>query len=224
MAGKAATEVELKLLLPDAAAHDRLRAALDALAPADVAAQVNYYLDTVRLDLRRQKAMVRVRVQDGRATVTVKTRARLDHGVSQAAEWERVLPPVEAAPWLQAPPSRIRVAALGLDPGLLVPPLAPDADLHVLGALANTRRTYAVRLADLGAADAMAADPDTNLALELDHSRYSAGAERFELELEHPAAADLAPAVTEWLQRLGIDAEPAAESKYAQFLRVSGTP
>lgn len=219
MAG-AGTEIELKLVLPDADAHDRLRLALDALATPSIAAQVNYYLDTVQLDLRQQKAMVRVRVQDGVATVTVKTRARLEGGVSQAAEWERVLQPEAAAAWLQSPPSRIRAAALGLADGLLAPPLADDADLHVLGALANTRRTYAVTLADLGTTEGCAMPAETALQLELDHSRYSAGRERFELELEHPEAGLLASAVTDFLAGLGIDAEPATESKYAQFLRL----
>ncbi len=47
-----ATEIELKLLLVDEAAHDVVRSALDRIDPhATTLDQVNYYLDTPRADL-----------------------------------------------------------------------------------------------------------------------------------------------------------------------------
>ena len=59
-----ATEVELKLVLPDgAAALAKVATLLTALAPqqADVQQQTNYYLDTTDLQLRAVRAMLRVR-------------------------------------------------------------------------------------------------------------------------------------------------------------------
>jgi uncharacterized protein YjbK len=218
-----ADEVELKLMLEDRDAFLKVREALDALAEAVVHEQVNYYLDTTRLSLRAQKAMVRVRVADGQAVATCKTRATIEGGVQRAVEHEQPLPELEERLWLQAGQPRTTPQALGImawlcaGPGCaLLQPLAADSALHTLGALANTRRDYTVRREQLR--------PGTGVqpvTLELDHSRYSAGAERFEIELEHADAAELAEDVQVWLDALAVIAEPATESKYAQFLRLS---
>lgn len=219
-------EVELKLLLDDEHDFERVRAALDRLVPrVEVAEQVNYYLDTVRLDLRRQGAMVRVRVANGRAVVTGKAKATITAGVQRAIEREHALEGPHGAEWQQAgqprtTPEQLQALAWLCQPvaqgGLLTTPLAPDTALHTLGAMANVRRIYRLHRAQLrpGAGTA-------EVTLELDHSRYSAGAERFEIELEHPDAAELALDVTAFLDALEVTAEPATESKYAQFLRLA---
>lgn len=217
-------EVELKLMLDDGDAFLKVRTALDALAPAVVHEQVNYYLDTTQLSLRAQKVMVRVRVADGQAVATCKTKARLDGGVQLAIEHEQPLPQTEAQRWLQGGQPRTSPQALGMTTWLCPGPdcalqhaLEPQVALHTLGALANTRRAYAVRRDQLRPG----AGPQV-VTLELDHSRYSAGAERFEIELEHEDAATLADDLHAWLETLGVHAAPAEESKYAQFLRLAG--
>ena len=224
MSANVATEVELKLLLPDEAAFAATRARLDALATAHVAEQTNYYLDTVSGNLRAMQVMLRVRVANGRAVATCKVRAKLEGGVMRATEWEREVPRPFAARWLVAPQSRCDAGELGAavvlcapreTGGLLEAPLPLHAPLHVVGALANTRRTYRVPLRALGT------EPGTDevVTLELDHSRYSVGQDRFELEFEHARAAQLAPLLYAFLAEIDVRAEPAEESKYAQLLR-----
>lgn len=241
-----AHEIELKLLLDDADAFERVRAALERVTLPQLHEQVNYYLDTVQFDLRRQAAMVRVRVANGRALVTCKTKATLVAGVQKALEREQPLPDDEAGRWLRSGQSRTSARALGIEAwlcepieagGMLQTPLAAEAALHTLGALANTRRAYTLRREDLrpGAGPAQ-------VVIELDHSRYSApqasaapsatgralradpagkGAERFEIELEHGDAAELAADVHAFLAALDLEGTPATESKYAQFLRLT---
>ncbi len=221
-----ATETELKLLLDTLDDYAKLRRALDELAlqPATEARQVNYYLDTVDRALLQQKAMVRVRVADGNAVLTVKLKPRLAGGVVQVAEYERFLDPQHAQPWLTAPPSR---AGLGFDTlgwlvagGVLAEPLAVDTQLRVLGAMHNTRRKVHLDGAVWGLPAGCA------LMAELDRAHYGTGgeeAERFELEVEHPQAAELLPGVEAWLAGLGVEFRRAEETKYAQFLRLAGS-
>lgn len=221
-----ATEIELKLVLDDRDGYDRLRAALQALAaPRDVE-QINYYLDTPRFELRARLAMLRVRVAAGEATVTCKSRPSLQAGLMRSRELERPLATAPAAPWLRSPPARTTIRELGVQDWLSIPaaeggvleaPLPPDTWLHILGAIANTRRVYAVRLGDLGATGAQAA---VCVQLELDHTRFSMGAERFELECEHADAEALRGALEAYLDQLGVGYGPATESKYEQFVRL----
>ncbi|MFZ4579318.1 MAG: CYTH domain-containing protein [Myxococcota bacterium] len=221
-------ETELKLLLATPDDHFRLRSALDRLATARIREQRNDYLDTSRLDLRAQQAMVRVRVAGERVVATCKVGGQFDRGVHRVTEVERDVPPALAARWKVGAPARVLVVELGLQDALLAPPdqggvlavpLSGDVWLHNLGALVNTRRTYDVQLVDLDG------DPagDELVRFELDHARYSAGVERWELEVEHPRAGDLTDRIRDWLDRLEVEHEPATESKYVQFLRLIGT-
>lgn len=199
-------EIELKLLLPDEENFLRLRNALDGQTTPEVVEQVVYYLDTARLDLRLARQMLRVRVGNGVAKVTWKGSATMTAGVQQAAEREQVLPEAEGALWRQGGQARTTPERLGIAAWLDLP---ADAVLHTLGAMANTRRTY------------HAAIGGESMMLELDRVRYSAGVERFELEVEHADAARLAQVLMPWLEEQGVETEPASESKYAQFLRLS---
>lgn len=220
-----ATETELKLLLETLDDYAKVRHGLEQLAlqPPTEARQVNYYLDTVDRALLRQKAMVRVRVADGAAVLTVKVRPRLIGGVIQVAEHERVLEPEHAQLWLTAPPPR---TGLGFDTlgwltagGVLAEPLAADAQLRVLGAMHNTRRKVHFD----GAAWGLPAG--SAVMAELDRAHYGTGddeAERYELEVEHAQAAEILPHVEAWLAGLGVEFRRAEETKYAQFLRLAG--
>lgn len=213
-----ATEIELKLIVDgDEFAH--VRAALDALAAADLRQQANYYLDTLQAELHNQRAMLRVRTTDASARITLKLRPKMRDGVLEVSEWERDLPAELAQAWRTAPPPRTSAQALQATDwlgysGHLAVAIADDAALHTLGAMQNTRRVYAIDLRQLGANTAQ------TVCIELDHSRYSQGEERFELELEHPQAAAIAPVIHAWLQTLGVHATVAEETKYAQFLRL----
>ncbi|MBM4344139.1 MAG: CYTH domain-containing protein [Deltaproteobacteria bacterium] len=219
-----ATETELKLLLETLDDYAVVLRALQGMACAEVreSRQVNYYLDTVDRSLLRQHAMVRVRVADGAALLTVKVKPRLQGGVIEVAEHERSLDPDHAAAWLATPPSRTGLAFdvagwLGAG-GVLAQPLPAEAQLQVLGAMHNTRRKVPVDGARWGLA------AGERVVAELDRAHYGAGgaeAERFELEIEHVQAATMQPAVEAWLAGLDVAFRRAEETKYAQFLRLA---
>jgi uncharacterized protein YjbK len=219
-----ATETEIKLLLPDEASFAQVRAALQQLVAPKVADQTNVYLDTSGRDLLRQRAMARVRRFAGSAQVlfTCKTSPRLENGVMRVEELERELDPAAAAPWRSsAPPARVQVRdvdRLGWlqSQTLLAVPLAADTWLHAIGALQTLRRKFALNVRQLEPRG-----PSLDIVLELDHARYSQGPQRFEIEVETPEPELVGPALEHWLNGLGIGFEPAAESKYAQFLRLS---
>lgn len=226
------TEIELKLCLADEADFQRVRLALDNLAhrkgtPVDALEQTNYYLDTPRLQLRAQKAMVRVRTigagpQADRAVVTLKIRPTLVDGLLSTAEHEADLSEDLAAPWLKAPPARVQAKDLGIADwttagGLLDQPLTADTWLHVVGAMVNSRRVYRLEGYQLNG-------PTGPLMLELDHARFGLGGadgHRFEIELEHPDAAAWRTVIDGWLAGLDVTAYPATETKYAQMLRLN---
>ncbi|MBI5607631.1 MAG: CYTH domain-containing protein [Deltaproteobacteria bacterium] len=225
-----ATEVELKLLLPDELAHGLVRAALDAAAgPGQVVEQVNYYLDTRERRLQAHRCMIRVRVggqgSERWVKATCKANPTLLAGLLTVGEFEHRLPADLAQRWLQGPPFRSHLQDLqALDwaqaDGPLARVLPPDAALHVLGAMATTRRIYALDKAFFGG------EPGP-LTLELDHARFGdrgADAHRFEIEIEHPDAAALEPRISAWLQDLGVHAWPADETKFAQLLRILDKP
>ena len=222
-----ATETELKILLDTLSDYVAVRGALDGLAVDPLAAprqahQVNYYLDTVDRALLRQRAMARVRVADGAVEFTAKVKPRLQGGVIHVAEHQRLLSGELAAQWLHAPPARTNLAIDGdgwlTSGGVLAQPLVSDAQLFVLGAVQNLRRKVALDMAHWGG-------PPGVVVAELDRVHYGVGgdeAERFELEVEHPEAEALLPGVEAWLTALGVAFRRAEETKYAQFLRLSG--
>ncbi len=225
-----ATEVELKLLLPDDLAHGLVRAALDAACgPAQVVEQVNYYLDTRDRRLHAHRCMIRVRVGgqgDQRwVKATCKANPTLQAGLLTVGEFEHRLPDDLAARWLQGPPFRSQLADLQAvawvqTAGPLAGVLPADAALHVLGAMATTRRIYALDKLFFGG------EPGP-LTLELDHARFGdrgADAHRFEIEVEHADVAALEPGITAWLRDLGVHAWPADETKFAQLLRILDKP
>ena len=225
-----ATEIELKLLLPDELAHGLVRAALDAVAgPADVVEQLNYYLDTRARRLQAHRCMVRVRVggqgNERWVKATCKSNPKLHAGLMTVGEHEHRLPVELAALWLQGPPFRtnltdLQALAWTADEGPLLRVLPDEAQLHVLGAMATTRRIYRLDKAFFGATPGP-------LTLELDHARFGdrgPDANRYEIEVEHPDAAALEPRISAWLVGLGVHAWPADESKFGQMLRILEKP
>lgn len=233
-----AEEVELKLIVGDLAAFDRLRVQLERQAgPPTLREQTNFYLDTADRGLRRRRAMARLRTagSDGGgarlAWWTCKAEPVLRDGVMRVEERERRLDGPAQARLLADGAPRGDLTVGDVDPdgwlqrpraegGMLVDPLQATARLHVLGALATTRRIYRVPW-PIARNPADPAPAPTDLALELDHARYSQGAERFELEVETPAVERVRPFIEELLAAADVDAAPAQQSKYAQFLQLA---
>ena len=212
-----ATEREVKLLV-SAADFAILCAHLDAAQAPTVQLQENRYLDLPQRQLHAARAMLRLRLTDGRAVLTLKARARLEQGVSQALELERELDEVARELWTQ-PHIPWRDAVVQLQPwleaaGLTSLDVPAAAALGELGRMHNTRRVYAL--------PAGVQQWPRPLRLELDQARFPDGTLRFELECEHRQAAELAPKLAAWLAGLGLQPEPARWSKFAQMVSVIG--
>jgi len=215
------TEVELKLVLDDEQAHGILRAWLDDHGHMREALQRNHYLDTTDRLLARRRIMLRVRITAARVMCTAKAGAAMVDGVMRVSEWEAPLEPAAAAAW-RAGRSSCVLRDLPPCAALAAGPLAGVADvggrtLHVIGVMQTTRRAYRLAATQLG----LAAGPD--LVLELDHSLFPAGGERFELEVEHRDASQLKSGITALLDDLGISWQAAKMSKYQQFLEAQAS-
>jgi uncharacterized protein YjbK len=221
-----AEEVELKLILEDEHDLATLGEALAAAAgPPRTKEQTNLYLDTASRLLGRHSVMLRVRrsLEAGGATklvATVKANAQLQDGVMRAAETEAPLDAAGVTIWGQGTRDG-RLDTLGLPEAVvqavraIVGEAVDREALHVLGAALNTRRVFALPAAALDLPG-----EDATITFELDHTRYPADVERFELELERVDAATVAPAIRGWLEGLGVRHAPATRGKFAQFIEV----
>lgn len=213
---EAHTEIELKLLLDGEQAYGTLRRWLDTHGDVQVAVQSNRYLDTTDRAFGRRRMMLRVRLAGDKVTCTAKAGARMIDGVMQVSEWEQRLDDERADAWRRGL-SSCELGALPISAALIAGPLhdlqeAAQRSVHVIGVMQTTRRAYGVPSAALGLAG------EEIITLELDHSLFPAGQERFELEVEHPDAGALKNAMTTLLDGLQITWWPADTSKYEQFL------
>ncbi len=223
-------EVELKLGLPSAAEHARLRAALDAAGGFVRAVhQENLFFDGTGGELSAVGITLRVRVEraDGRsrAILTLKAGHTRRGEVMDRAEWESPLPlDVEE---IQADPSRLLV--LELDPVLELARLLPGLTaLRLLGGFTNERRVYRVPL-DLPAVAATTATLTARAAMrvdtewELDRAEFPDGSIDHELEVElgglPPAAGteEVVTAIRAELARLGVSTMKQPLAKFARF-------
>jgi hypothetical protein len=176
-------EVELKLGLPSAAEHARLREALDAAGGfVRAVRQENLFLDGTHDELSNARVALRVRTEhdDGLAAVllTLKAGGTSADDVADRPEWECPLPLDAEA--VQRDPSRL--LALDLEPVREVLRRVPGvAGLRSLGGFSNDRRVYRVPL-DLPAIAFPAARIETDW--ELDRTEFPDGSVDHELEVE----------------------------------------
>jgi len=203
-------EVEIKLRLPDAAAHRRLSA---HLAPRlrRTHAQRNLFFDAAACTLAAASAALRVRLYDerpddrfpSRAVLALKRRPRIDAGVSRVEEVEEPLDPALALACaddparlggLDSPIIRLVAAEYGVG--------GDAAPFICLGGFRNTRAVYDYELEDGGG----------GLVLELDETRFDFGTS-YELEPDR---------VKEVLESLltvaGVPYEYSRTNKFACFL------
>jgi hypothetical protein len=223
-------EVELKLGLPSAATHLRLREALDASgAFVRAVRQENLYFDGTGGELSGASITLRVRVEqeDGtaRTLLTLKAGHTRRGEVMDRAEWESALPlGVEA---VRSDPSQL--LTLDLDPVRELMRLVPKLTaLRCLGGLLNERRVYRVTL-DLPGAEptppttAAGASGRVETLWELDRAEFPDGSVDHELEVElgglPPAVGieSVVAAVRVRLTRLGVETVEQPLAKYARF-------
>jgi hypothetical protein len=238
-------EVELKLGLPSAAAHARLREALDAAGGfVRAVRQENLFLDGTRGELLTVGITLRVRVEreDGppRVLLTLKSGHARRGDVMDHAEWECPLP-LEVGE-VRSDPSRL--LALDLNPVReLVRRLPGLIALRLLGGFTNERRVYRVPLelpaAAITTSAAAAAPPPpqppplpamtagvavpVETMWELDRAEFPDGSIDHELEVELgglPSAVGtgaVVAAIRAELVRLGVPTVEQPLSKFARF-------
>lgn len=197
-------EREVKLALADAEEHARLVTGLGP--PLRTLEQDNYYFDAEDDRLAAAGVLLRLRLEDDSATVTVKEEhAPRAAGHFQVTELEAPLP-LETA----------RAIARGEQP-LADPDLAPLAaltrrfgplgSLRCWGHMRNLRRCY----------------PLAGGLLELDHTVYPDGSEDHEVELESADLAAAEAALVALLDRHGVRYQPQQRAK-AERLRAHLRP
>ncbi|KAI4962511.1 hypothetical protein ZWY2020_031034 [Hordeum vulgare] len=204
-------EVEVKLRLPDAAAHRRLSAYLaPRLLRTD--AQRNAFFDAPARPLAAATAALRVRLYGpddrapSRAVLALKRRARMDAGVSRVEEVEAARPALALA----CVDDPARLGALDSPIVRLVADeygVGGDAAPFVcLGGFRNTRGVY-----ELGEGEGL------GLVLELDETHFDFGT-NYELECE-TAEPDQAKEVLERLLTVaGVPYEYSRSNKFACFM------
>nr|BAJ88761.1 predicted protein [Hordeum vulgare subsp. vulgare] len=205
-------EVEVKLRLPDAAAHRRLSAYLaPRLLRTD--AQRNAFFDAPARPLAAATAALRVRLYGpddrapSRAVLALKRRPRMHAGVSRVEEVEEPLDPALALACVDDP------ARLGALDSPIVRLVADeygvggdDAPFVCLGGFRNTRGIY-----ELGDGEGL------GLVLELDETHFDFGT-NYELECE-TAEPDQAKEVLERLLTVaGVPYEYSRSNKFACFM------
>jgi len=196
-------EIELKYRLDGQDAHQRLCRALGP--PLSESTQINHYFRSPDGRVPGDRGVIRIRVEEGRAVLTVKLGGPLRRGLASSVEHE--------SPWngplQEIPRGAARALWEGGSQGMraLREAFGGPSELRWVGSMENRRRVY------LG--------PE-GLRLEVDASRYAGGQEDFEVEVETADPERDRPRLEALLKGLGIRCEPQAETKYQRFLRHAG--
>ncbi|XP_066353118.1 triphosphate tunnel metalloenzyme 3-like [Miscanthus floridulus] len=199
-------EVEIKLRLPDAAAHRRLSA---HLAPRLLRtyAQRNLFFDDAARTLAAAAAL-RVRLYDdrgapARAVLALKRRPLIDAGVSRVEE------PLDPALALACADDPARLAGLDSPIVRLVAAeygVGGDATPFIcLGGFRNSRAVYELE------------DEGGGLVLELDETRFDLGTS-YELECETAEPERVKEVLERLLTVAGVPYEYSRTNKFACFL------
>ncbi|CAL4897082.1 unnamed protein product [Urochloa decumbens] len=202
-------EVEIKLRLPDAAAHRRLSSYLSPHLRR-THAQRNLFFDAAARTLAAATAALRVRLYGtddlapSRAVLALKRRPSIDAGVSRVEEVEEPLDPALALP-CAADPARlgavdspiVRLAAAEYGVGGIAAPFV------CLGGFRNTRNVYELE--------------DEGLVLELDETRFEFGTS-YELECETPDPDRVKEVLEKLLTVAGVPYQYSRSNKFACFM------
>ena len=212
-------EVELKFLLAAEADWRRLGLLLAQLAPAQVMAQRNLYLDTPDLLLDALGVMVRIRLHEQRAVATCKAGSRLVDGLMTTGEWEAELPPPQARLWRHEPPAEVPLAALPIAAAVRAVLGDPGANpgLVVRASLDNSRQRFDLSGLHPNAPPLLGCG--SLVPFELDRACAAPDHLRYELEVEHAQAGLLREPIGRFLTDNGIGWRQATETKYAWLLR-----
>lgn len=195
-------EKELKIHLKDAG---NLKYLLEALPPpVRIVNQVNHYFDTPALDLRRNKAMVRLRESSEGNFFTLKRDAKILAGYLTAEDHEtrtefraRDIGPGGVIPVSVLPPGIQQIVAQEF--GL--------SDLKHLGRIRNERRVIPMK---------------EGFTIELDETHFPNGQIDHEIEVETADPDAALPVIERILDACGIPFDFEFKTKYSRFLEAVG--
>lgn len=192
-------EVEVKLRLPDSAAHQKLS---DILSPfrTKTHLQENIFFDGASNELSSKRAVLRLRFYNGdtRCVVSLKAKAVLVDGVSRVEEDEEDIDPAigracVAEPWRLGSVDSSRILKRVKDE-------FGNEGFVCLGGFRNVRGVYGWR----------------GLTLELDETQYDFGTS-YEMECESTDPEQVKNLLEEFLNQNGVDYSYSELSKFAVF-------
>ncbi|XXG52152.1 hypothetical protein AAC387_Pa03g0538 [Persea americana] len=192
-------EVEVKLRIPDYAAHQKLS---QLLAPfhSKTHLQENVFFDGSESELSSKRAVLRLRFYDGDSLciVCLKAKAVITDGVSRVEEDEEEIDPTIARACVSEP-SRLRL----IDTSRILKRVRDEfgcTDFTCLGGFRNVRAVH---------------DWEGH-KLELDETQYGFGTS-YELECESTDPETVKKLLEEFLQQNGIPYRYSEVSKFATF-------
>ncbi|KAG6500607.1 triphosphate tunnel metalloenzyme 3-like [Zingiber officinale] len=198
-------EVEVKLRLPDAAAHQRLS---DALAPHHlrIHLQENLFFDGASGELSSRFAILRIRFYDAdaRCVISLKAKARLVDGVSRVEEDEEDIDPALGRACAADPCRLFDAAASSRIVRRVLEEFGSEGKIGsfvCLGGFRNVRAVYAWK---------------EGLTLELDETQYVFGT-GYELECETTDPEKAKELLESFLKENGIPYSYSEASKFAVF-------
>lgn len=197
-------EQELKLTIASESDWSALCAALPA--PLGAVEQINSYWDHPDGRLHDRQILLRVRLEDPRAFVTVKSKASRDQsGYFQASEREEEIPVAEA---------RVVVdAGRGLENLTAEPLVEIEKEFHDIqsyrcwGTTRNLRRKFAL---------------DDDLVAEVDRTDYGPGGIHYEVELESSDPVRARSSLDPFLALAGITVVASQVTKSERLQRLLG--
>lgn len=195
-------EVELKLLL-DEVGYERVLAAWGP--PRRRLEQENHYFDTTEGRWASRGVGIRLRRENGRWVLTIKSEGRAQGDFVRRREYEREIAVPTADRWL----TDGAAFAQAVGEAWSGAPDPADGPLVPWALLSNLRLELEL--------------PGTRLRLELDRSTYPDGSVVHELEVEAPDGADLATIQARLrgaLEGIGVAYRPSRTSKRARLERI----
>lgn len=195
-------EVEIKLRLPSAAAHQLLS---DALVPFHLRThlQENLFFDTTASDLSSALAALRIRFYDADAkcVLSLKARAKLVDGVSCVEEEEEEIDPSVGRTIVAEPAKMASLIAESKIVGRVKDEIGVNGEFVCLGGFRNVRAVY---------------QWEEGLILELDETQYGFGTS-YEIECETAEPERVKVLLEGFLKEKGVPYEYSGASKFAVF-------
>ncbi|KAJ3675393.1 hypothetical protein LUZ60_004435 [Juncus effusus] len=195
-------EVEVKLRLPDAAAHRRLS---DALASFHRCThlQENIFFDGPNGELAAGSSALRLRFygSDSRCVLSLKSRPVLKAGISRVEEVEEDIDPSVGRACVAQPCGLLSLASTCDIMKNVITEFNLDKTLVCLGGFKNVRAVY---------------DWKDNLVLELDETSFSFGTV-YEVECESENPEKAKELLEGFFKEVGVEYEYSRDNKFAIF-------